>query len=111
VHLDHFRFADDTPRTCAARIAVRDAERCSGLGRVEGNEALGTLWITRAGIAGQDRVGEDRPRALYIAVAQFASDQFVGRLALLHPIFERRHGVKLGETGTSAAVVNSRYEK
>src|SRR5260370_35983442 len=35
-----------------------------------------------------------------------SGDQFFRRLSLLHPIFERGHGVKLGESRTSAAVMN-----
>jgi hypothetical protein len=71
-------------------------------GRVERHKTFCLFGITFSGIAGQHGISENRPTAFHDIVDRATCDQFFRRLALLYPIFQCRHGVKLGEPGAPA---------
>jgi len=81
------------------------------LGRVERYEAASLFRVTLAGIMGQDRVSKHGPAAPNFRIDRAAGDELFGQLSLLHPIFQRGKGVKIGKTRASSAVMYSRNEK
>jgi len=81
------------------------------LGRVERYEAASLFGITLAGIMGQDRVSKYGPAAPNLCINIVAGDQFFGQLSLLHPVFQRGKGIKIGKARSSSAVMYSGNEK
>src|SRR6516164_7438568 len=81
------------------------------LGRVERYEAASLFRVTLARIMGQNRVSKYRPAAPKLRVDRVAGDQLFGQLSLLHPIFQRSKGVKIGKTSPLSTVTISEPHK
>ena len=99
-----------THPACAKCELAHDSPTLA-LGRVERYEAASLFRVTLARIMGQNRVSKYRPAAPKLRVDRVAGDQLFGELSLLHPIFQRSKGVKIGKARASSAVMYSGNEK
>lgn len=92
----------------AVRIEVAWADRESARGSLrrilDTGETGGLVAAARALVAGELRVGTERPRPVDLPIGAVRRDQLVRRLPVFHPLLDGADGVKLVRPRAAAAV-------